>query len=236
MAVGHTWRFAAGISLVALLAACSSPARKTVATSSTTGSPATTTTTTATTGTVKPTTTPAPSGLRAVDWGDISVPGSLCFRTGLIQLHNGEAQIVDSARGTPNIPPGTGPSYVDVQDNYAPVRYFDLEPGVPAAFVPVDCNNNGGTADGIFLYALVVYGGSPGHLDLVGTITPRVQPPDVLPTLLGVKSVTPGRLSIRETWYQPSDGTCCPSGNATSAWGFSHGTIYPISTSGGPTG
>lgn len=170
-----------------------------------------------------------------MNWGDIAVPGSLCFHSGSVQLHNGQAQIVDAARGNPNIPPGTGPSYVDIDDNYASVHYFNLEPGVPASFVPVDCNNNGGTADGVLLYVILVYEGGPRNLDLIGTIKPRVQPPNVLPTLLGVQSVTPGRITISESWYHPNDGTCCPSGSATSIWGYNHGAIYPISSTGGPT-
>ena len=71
-----------------------------------------------------------------------------------------------------------------------------------------------------------------GRLDLVGTMTPRVQPADGLPTLLGVQSVTSGRIIISESWYHPNDGTCCPSGRATSAWGYNQGRIYPIGATG----
>jgi hypothetical protein len=169
-----------------------------------------------------------------VNWGDVAVPGSLCFHSSSIQLHNGEAQRVDPVRGNPN-PGSRGPSYVDIVDNYAPVQYFDLDPGVAAAFVPVDCNNNGGTAEGVLLYALVVYRGGPGRLDLVGTITPRVQPSNELPTLPGVQSVTPGRITVSESWYRAVDGICCPSGKAISEWGYSHGHIYPIKSAGGLT-
>lgn len=222
-----------GLSLVLLLAGCGGSSHKPPAASSTSDMP---TTSTASTSTVAPTTTSVPPpGLKAVTWGDISVPGSLCFQSSPIQLHNGQAQRLDSVHGYPNAG-SSGPSYVDIEDNYAPVRYFDLAPGVPVAFVPIECNNNGGTADGVILYALLVYEGGPGHVTLIGTIRPRVQPPDVLPTLLGVQSVTAGRIVVSESWYRPHDGTCCPSGKATSTWGYSHGAIYPMSSTGGPPG
>lgn len=211
--------------LVVLMAACGGPSKEPTAAATRVASP--------TTMASRPTTRPA--DLRAVDWGDVTVPGKLCFQSSPIQLHKGGAQLVDPVHGLPD-PGSTGPSYVDIVDNYAAVRYLDLDPGVPAAFVSVDCNNNGGTADGVILYAIVVYRGSHGHLDLVGTLTPRVQPADELPTLLGVQRVTPGRISVSESWYRPNDGTCCPSGNATSTWGYSQGRIYPIGTTGGPTG
>jgi hypothetical protein len=104
--------------------------------------------------------------------------------------------------------------------------YGDVDgDGHDEALVPLWCNNNGGTADGALLYSLAVFTGRAGSVQPIGLITPRQQPPDELPTLLLVSRVSPGQIVIDETWYGPKDGTCCPSGTATTTWTYTSGQL-----------
>jgi hypothetical protein len=111
------------------------------------------------------------------------------------------------------------------------VGYGDLESdGHDDAVVPLDCNNNGGTADGLILDSFAVYSGRTGTLTYLGLITPQHQPKDVLPTLPSATSIAPGTITVSEDWYGPHDMTCCPNGRATTRWSLSGGKVVPAAT------
>ncbi len=111
------------------------------------------------------------------------------------------------------------------------VAYGDFQgDGHDDAAVPLDCNNNGGTADGLLLDSFAVYSGRTGKLSYLGLITPQHQPKDVLPTLPNIASIRPGTIVVSEYWYRPNDMTCCPNGRATTRWSLSGGKIMPVAT------
>jgi hypothetical protein len=164
--------------------------------------------------------------LRTVDWKNVSVPGAACRRSGSIQLRNGSALIPDSKSGHIGQPNSNGPRYDGLDELSPDVTYGDLEgSGHDEAALNLWCNNNGGTAGGAFLYSLVVYSGHSGRLQVVGLITPRQQPPDELPTTLGQPKIDVGTVTVPEYWYGARDGTCCPTGRATTTWRYSAGRL-----------
>jgi hypothetical protein len=203
--------------------------------STTTTAPPSTSTTASPTTTVQPTAL----DLHAVDWSNVAVPGEACLTSGQIQLHDtggangrdsGTALIPDEERGTPEPPgDGSGPKY-DRIDSLV-VSYGDIDgDGRDEALLALMCGNNGGTADGVFLYSLELYSGATGTLQPVSLITPQQQPADVLPTLLSDPGISVGRIVVQETWYGPTDYTCCPSGTATTTWTYSAGQLHAQAT------
>jgi hypothetical protein len=78
----------------------------------------------------------------------------------------------------------------------------------------------------VLLYAWVIFSGGGGKLSVVGTVTPRVQPSEVLPTLL-VVAIGPGEVTAHEAFYGPADATCCASGRPTTTWTYAHGALQP---------
>jgi hypothetical protein len=167
------------------------------------------------------------SSLRDVNWGDAVYPGRACFSAGSIKLTHGTALIPDERRGHPVVPSSNGPRYrqLALTDLYA---YGDLErEGTTDAVIGLWCNNNGGTADGALLYSLAVFAGTQSDPKAIGLVTPQVQERGQLPTLLTVMSIEPGHLVVRESWYRPHDGTCCPSGVALTAWTVRNGHLSP---------
>src|SRR5581483_9711884 len=129
--------------------------------------------------------------LRNIDWSNVAVPGAACYRSGMVQLRNGSALLKDSKRGTP-LPPGTGPRY-DQLDDYATVVYGEVQPGQQNAIVTLECNNNSSTE---YLNSIAVYSGASGKLQVVGLVTPRIQPSGGLPTALDPIPISPGTLVV----------------------------------------
>jgi hypothetical protein len=168
--------------------------------------------------------------LHTVDWNNSSVPGRACFRSDDIRLHDGNVLLPDNVHGRPVRPGSDGVRY-DQLGLGGRVAYGDFQgDGHDDAAVPLDCNNNGGTADGLLLNSVAVYSGRTGAPTYLGLITPRHQPEHVLPTLLSVASITSGTITVHEAWYGPNDMTCCPHGRATSTWSLSAGKVVPVAT------
>jgi len=168
--------------------------------------------------------------LRTVDWNNVAVPGRSCMQARDIRLHNGQALLPDDTHGNPIKPESNGARY-DQLVLQTPVIYGDFEgDGHDDAAVTLDCNNNGGTADGAILYSVAVYSGRTGKATVLGLITPQHQLRDVLPTLLSVYAIAPRTITVREYWYGPNDPTCCPKGRATTRWSLSTGKIVPVAT------
>lgn len=180
---------------------------------------------------VTPTTEQSHQGtldLHGVDWNDVAVPGRSCLHANDIRLHHGHALLRDNTKGHPIKPGSNGVRYDQLVLN-GPVVYGDFEGDAHGdAAVPLDCNNNGGTADGDILNSVAVYSGRTGKLHYLGLITAQHQRRNVLPTLLSIRSVARGALTVQESWYGSDDMTCCPKGKATTRWTMSAGKVVPV--------
>jgi len=185
---------------------------------------------TTTSGSAAATTTTTTFDLHEVDWNNVAVPGASCMRAGPIQLHNGQALLLDPVNGHPNVPGSNGPRY-DRLELLSPVRYGPFErAGYDEALVSLYCNNNGGTASGALRYSIAVFSPGTGEPVSLGLITAQKQPRDVLPTLLSVRSIAPGTITVVEAWYGPRDLTCCPGGRAITTWTYRGGKLVPVAT------
>jgi hypothetical protein len=160
--------------------------------------------------------------LHRVNWRDITLPGAACDGASSIRLHDGEGLL------SPIPSKWVGDDFRDrhgvTVDASLPI-YGDLfGSGADVAAIDVSCNNGGGTADSALLYSLVIFRARGGHLSVVGVIKPLVQPPEVLPTLIGI-SIHRGSITANEAFYGPEDATCCSTGRATTRWVYSGGTL-----------
>lgn len=160
--------------------------------------------------------------LRRVNWLDATLPRAVCGATGRVRLKSGDA-IVHSSRW-PHWP------QVHLTDNWSakPVTYGKLS-GQDAAAVSVNCNNGGGTADGVLAYAQAIFRAGSHAPQLIGLITPRVQPRNEPATLVGA-SFAGTQIVAHEFFYSPGEGICCPSGRATSIWRYSKGRLVYVHT------
>lgn len=163
-----------------------------------------------------------PVDLRRTDWLDVSVPGSVCRLPDLIRLRGGDA-VVRSDRWPPW-------RRVHVTDSWTakPVTYGSFD-GAPAAALNVNCNNGGGTADGVLAYAQVIFKETLRGPRVIGSVTPRIQPRNEPASLLQV-SFRGTRIIAHEYFYSPAEGICCPSGRATSIWRYARGHLARVST------
>ena len=164
--------------------------------------------------------------LHKVGWGSVTLPGSVCGASEPIRLHHGSAFITPiPARFSGDFFPGRRGVTVDSFPDE--VLFGDLEGGGrDYAGLAVNCNNGGGTADGVLLYAWVIFSGRGGRLSVVGTVTPQVQPSGQLPTGIEI-AIKPGKITASEFFYGPADETCCSSGRATTIWTYGHRTLLP---------
>ena len=145
----------------------------------------------------------------------MSIPGSVCGASRPIRLHDGHG-IVYTRRFASRL--GGGLRRIAVSSGWNHLVDGDLDgDGRNEAALAVECETGGGTADSALAYAQVIYRVAGGKATPLGVIRPRVQPKHVLPTLLTV-TIHPGRVVAHEAFYGPHDGTCCPSGRATTIW------------------
>ncbi len=164
--------------------------------------------------------------LHKVEWSGVTLPGSVCGASRPIRLHHGSAFFTPVPRRFSR-DSFAGKRGVTVDSGWDRVVFGDLAgSGHDDAGLIVDCNNGGGTADGALLYAWVIFSGVGGRLSVVGIVTPQVQPSDELPTLIEI-AIEPGKLTAREFFYGPADGTCCASGRARTIWTYAHGALRP---------
>ena len=164
--------------------------------------------------------------IRKVDWAGVTLPGAACDALRPIRLHHGRAFVTpiprqwsrDQFYGKRGLTVGSASDAV-VFGNFA-------GGGEDDAGLDVDCNNGGGTADGALLYSWVIFSGRGGRLSVVGVVTPRVQPHEVLPTILTI-AIAPGKITAHEDFYGPDDATCCSTGRATTTWTYAEGALHP---------
>jgi hypothetical protein len=214
----HRWSVvvASALALSGAIGACDDHPRRTKAGSGSTAQPA----------------RPSASALRKVDWANVTLPGAVCAVKHPIHLHRRTAFLREIPRRW-----AQPLSYqreqrlrhgVRVDAAWEQVSYGRLGAGGPdAAGLAVSCSNGGGTADGVLAYAWVVFTGRERNLDVAGIVTPQgPQPPHELPTLVKIV-FTHGGITAREYWYGHRDGTCCPSGRATTTWTYVAGRLRP---------
>jgi hypothetical protein len=114
---------------------------------------------------------------------------------------------------------------VEVDTGWLPLVYGDLaNNGHDDVGLNFDCNNGGGTADGILTFGWVIFSGADGKLSVIGVVTARAQPNTATPLTITIER---GRIIAHETVYGPSDPTCCASGRATTVWTYTHGRLRP---------
>ncbi len=155
-----------------------------------------------------------------VSWREVSLPGSVCGAARPIQLHGGRAGIRTRRFGG-------GLRRITVYSGWNPVVYGDLDgDGPDEAALVVDCDSGAGTADSVLAYAQVIFSIDGTKATARGVVIPRVQPKDELPTLLTVK-FRRGSIVAHEAFYGPHDGTCCPSGRATTIWTYMSHSLKP---------
>lgn len=204
------------VTAVVLLAACGDDESTSANSSQTTTAGDLTSQTTSTTAAAVEEDPPRrPRGpLVSTNWGGVSIPGSVCGASHPIKLKKGTA-VVNSPRW-PQSPK------VTVISGWDSVSFGDLDQdGRDEAALGVSCTNGGGTAGGALSYARVVFAGSAQSPQVIGVITPQQRRTRrTLPALVQVQ-LGPGRVSAREAWYSPRDGTCCPSGVSKTTWTYS---------------
>jgi len=168
------------------------------------------------------------SDVYGVNWKNITLPGAACGTTHPIRLRNGRAFVRSAAWPWWAIVDvsATPPSSTDGE-------YGDLDgDGIDEAAVGVVCSNGGGTAAGQLGFSYVIFTAGENVLRVIGVITPR-QPLDPeaghVPLLASVE-VLPGKVLTQEAWYGSNDGTCCPSGRATTIWRYAGGKLRPSRT------
>jgi hypothetical protein len=164
--------------------------------------------------------------IHKVDWASVTLPGAACSASQPIRLHHGRAFVTPIPRRWSR-DSFLGKRGLTVDSGWDAVIFGDLEgSGQDDAGLAVNCNNGGGTADGALLYSWVIFSGRGGRLSVVGIVTPQVQPPEVLPTLIEI-AIAPGRITAHEVFYGPDDATCCASGRATTIWTYAHRALRP---------
>ncbi|MFF4578456.1 hypothetical protein [Streptomyces sp. NPDC001389] len=150
---------------------------------------------------------PAPEDLHTVDWAHTPVPGDICGVPGLVRFdEKGEAW------GTSRT---WGPVLVNLQRD---VAYGDIDgDGRDEAAVTIGCHNGGGTAAGRLAWGGVLIGRTGGNLTVIGTLTPRQQLPQSMPTQVAFQ-IALHQVVVHENWFRDGDSTCCPSGTAITVW------------------
>jgi hypothetical protein len=222
-----SWYGASTLLVAVLVASCgtSPPGGGTSGlTTSTSTRPPTTTTT-------QPSATTTTQPLQSVAWDSVTVPPAVC--PGLsqpVKLTSTPESTGPIGLATVPAPAGHQFGTPDVLIETSQEYYGDLEPGAPVAALSVWCSNTGGTADGQIQNSLVLYRWVAGQLAVLSTLTPpRLGSGGshvaYFDGLTGGVTISSGAITAKELFYGPQDGTCCPSGRATTVWTFNGHTF-----------
>ena len=181
----------------------------------------------------RPDATASALDLHKVDWATVTLPGSVCGAPRPIRLHHQPG--LPAAAGTAFVTPiprrWSGDAFygkrgVTVDTGWNPVVFGNLagDAGEIAALI-VDCNNGGGTADGVLAYAWVIFSGRGDRLSVVGVVTAQAHhPPGELATTIEI-AISPGKITSNEFWYFINDPLV---GHwATTVWTYARGTLRP---------
>jgi hypothetical protein len=170
----------------------------------------------------------ARAAFRHFNWLSVTLPGSICRGRLPVHLQHGSAVARTTRRSD-----GAWHEWprIYLSEIGTPVTYGTLG-GNSAAALFVGCNNGGGTADGYMAYGQAIYV-ARRHAPpvLVGIVKPHIRPwgSTQLASILGV-SFRGDHVIAHEAFYGGSDGTCCPSGRATTVWQFARGKLTRLRT------
>ena len=167
--------------------------------------------------------TAAPRAPRAVqvNWGDVTIPGTLCKVRGSMRLHNGiSGSVSHSGFGFP------------VQAYTTLVTHGTLEPGLAVTTLQVFCSIPNGTAASQLAEGIFVFDSPGGAAHLLGTLTPTYFPKTGghIP-YIAVSHIDTGHIATTEYWYAPMNADCCPSGRAHTVWKWTGHRFVPGHTS-----
>lgn len=161
--------------------------------------------------------------MHRVDWLSMCVPLDFCGGDGAIRLDEGGGVFkpVQPPEGTAT----NGRRMVNDADfddpSSANVQYGDIDgDGVDEAALHVNCSNGGGTGGGELRFDLFIYRVTDERLDLIDVLRTLDVEDDQLPSLPGDAQLGDGSIIVPSAYYGPSDGTCCPTGRATTTWRY----------------
>ena len=146
------------------------------------------------------------SDLHQLDWEAAPLPPGFCGIPTVTRLSQGMARTTSATWGPVTV--------AVVEVTYGDLLGDDAE----EAAADLYCDNGGGTGSSTLEYGIVVYGSRAGQLVSLGTLTPQVQDPGLLPTPLSVTGWRKHSLVVTEYYYRAPDATCCPSGVAETTW------------------
>lgn len=150
----------------------------------------------------------APQDLRDVDWTRVTIPGQFCDIPGVVKLSEEEGGATSNTWGKVHVGRLPEVVYGNVAGNAS-----------DEAAITVECDNGGGTAAGNLAFAVIVMSGREGRLTALGTLSTQYNPTGVEhPTLIAASALVPGKVTVEESWFRPSDANCCPSGKAETIW------------------
>src|SRR5262249_53614318 len=87
------------------------------------------------------------------------------------------------------------------------------------AAVDVWCTNGGGTVDGELSDNFVVFQDRPnGGRKVLGIVTTTQPASGFAWAWFSGATIAHGKVVVNEDWHGPYDGSCCPSGRATTVW------------------
>ncbi|MFF7764153.1 hypothetical protein [Streptomyces griseorubiginosus] len=162
-----------------------------------------------------------PIDLRATDWRNVEIPGTLCRSPKPIRLRDGSAINVpsDFDGPEPNFPQ-------DVAALTDKIFYGDITgDNRDEAALPVLCANHDSTAAGQRAMGILVFDGGAQKLSVLGTLTSRKPRLGEPPNLLKVDSMKPGGITVVDSFYLKDDANCCPSGEAEESWVYRKGRL-----------
>lgn len=162
-----------------------------------------------------------PLDLRAVDWPDIEIPGSLRKSPKAIRLRGG------LATGLPSDFDGPEPNTPqDVSARTQDVFYGDITgDDRDEAALTVLCGNHDSTAAGQTAMGILVFDGGSQQLSLIGALTSRKRRLGEPPNYLKVTGMRAGRITATDSFYREGDFNCCHSGRATESWVYQRGRL-----------
>lgn len=162
---------------------------------------------------------PAPKDLHDVDWTNTPVPGEFCGVPDLVRFDaNGRAKATSGTWGPVLVSRGLKIVYGDSDADHR-----------DEAAVFVGCGDDKGGNEQLAA-GYVVFTHVGDRLAVIGSITPRKNPPSTHPpysTALTQLTFARGRIIVYEKWWRTSDPHCCPSGNATTIWTWKGDRLIP---------
>ena len=160
---------------------------------------------------------PAPEDMRRHTWDRALIPGEFCGIPGTIRIGVKKAH-ASRVWGPVHV------GFLSAESGQL------LDTASREVAVSVYCDNGGGTASSTLQYGVVILAAEGDRLISLGTVTPQRSSPTVLPSFVADLRWHLGRLEVTESWYRPSDATCCPSGSAVTSWQLRGGDLIPGAT------